>query len=176
LTPAIETPPAPTPAPIAAPAPPATPAPLPANLGGGEEKPDQWTWKDLLTSLEEDFVEDEQLGPILAQEIHDMKIDTQSLLPRASVEEIAASINAGDYDAALDKVTGLAQNSIRRLTKRLQSDRGLMTKAERFVEMQSNMIVDAASRDREGFLMPTLLSNEQGRAYLLYAAALADTE
>jgi hypothetical protein len=51
-----------------------------------------------------------------------------------------------------------------------------MTKAERFVEMQSNMIVDAASRDREGFLMPTLLSNEQGRAYLLYAAALADTE
>jgi len=176
LTPAIETPPAPTPAPIAAPAPPATPAPLPANLGGGEEKPDQWTWKDLLTSLEEDFVEDEQLGPILAQEIHDMKIDTQSLLPRASVEEIAASINAGDYDAALDKVTTLAQNSIRRLTKRLQSDRGLMTKAERFVEMQSNMIVDAASRDREGFLMPTLLSNEQGRAYLLYAAALADTE
>lgn len=176
LTPAIETPPAPTPAPIAAPARPATPPPSPANLGGGEDKPDQWTWKDLLTSLEEDFVEDEQLGPILAQEIHDMKIDTQSLLPRASVEEIAASINAGDYDAALDKVTGLAQNSIRRLAKRLQSDRGLMTKAERFVEMQSNMIVDAASRDREGFLMPTLLSNEQGRAYLLYAAALADTE
>ena len=176
LTPAIEPPPAPTPAPIAAPARPATPPPSPANLGGGEDKPDQWTWKDLLTSLEEDFVEDEQLGPILAQEIHDMKIDTQSLLPRASVEEIAASINAGDYDAALDKVTGLAQNSIRRLAKRLQSDRGLMTKAERFVEMQSNMIVDAASRDREGFLMPTLLSNEQGRAYLLYAAALADTE
>jgi hypothetical protein len=76
----------------------------------------------------------------------------------------------------LDKVTALAQNSIRRLAKRLQSDRGLMTKAERFVEMQSNMIVDATSRDREGFLMPTLLSNEQGRAYLLYAAALADTE
>jgi len=176
LTPALETPPAPTPAPTAAPAPPATPPPTPANLGGGEEKPDQWTWKDLLTSLEADFVEDEQLGPILAQEIQDMKIDTQSLLPRASVEEIAASINAGDYDAALDKVNGLAQNSIRRLAKRLQSDRGLMTKAERFVEMQSNMIVDAASRDREGFLMPTLLSNEQGRAYLLYAAALADTE
>ncbi len=172
LTPAIEAPPAPTPAPTAEPAPPVTPV----NLGSGAEKSDQWTWKDLLTSLEEDFVEDEQLGPILAQEIHDMKIDTQSLLPRASVEEIASSINAGDYDAALDKVTALAQNSIRRLAKRLQSDRGLMTKAERFVEIQSNMIVDAASRDREGFLMPTLLSNEQGRAYLLYAAALADTE
>ena len=172
LTPAIETPPAPTPAPTAEPARPVTPV----NLGSGTEKSDQWTWKDLLTSLEEDFVEDEQLGPILAQEIHDMKIDTQSLLPRVSVEEIAASINEGDYDAALDKVTALAQNSIRRLAKRLQSDRGLMTKAERFVEIQSNMIVDAASRDREGFLMPTLLSNEQGRAYLLYAAALADTE
>ena len=166
LTPAIEVPRAPTPAPTAA----------PVNLGSGSEKSDPWSWKDLLTSLEEDFVEDEQLGPILAQEIHDMKIDTQSLLPRASVEEIASSINAGDYDAALDKVTALAQNSIRRLAKRLQSDRGLMTKAERFVEIQSNMIVDAASRDREGFLMPTLLSNEQGRAYLLYAAALADTE
>jgi len=180
LTPAIETPPATTPAPtapVARPvARPVTPPPTTANLSGGEEKSDQWTWKDLLTSLEEDFVEDEQLGPILAQEIHDMKIDTQSLLPRASVEEIAASINSGDYDAALDKVTALAQNSIRRLTKRLQSDRGLMTKAERFVEIQSNMIVDAASRDREGFLMPTLLSNEQGRAYLLYAAALADTQ
>lgn len=172
LTPAIETAPAPTPAVAVAPAPPITPV----NLGSSSEKSDQWTWKDLLTSLEEDFVEDEQLGPILAQEIHDMKIDTQSLLPRASVEEIASSINSGDYDAALDKVTALAQNSIRRLAKRLQSDRGLMTKAERFVEMQSNMIVDAASRDREGFLMPTLLSNEQGRAYLLYAAALADTE
>jgi hypothetical protein len=172
LTPAIEAPPAPTPAPTAEPVPSVTPV----NLGSGAEKSDQWTWKDLLTSLEEDFVEDEQLGPILAQEIHDMKIDTQSLLPRASVEEIASSINAGDYDAALDKVTALAQNSIRRLAKRLQSDRGLMTKAERFVEIQSNMIVDAASRDREGFLMPTLLSNEQGRAYLLYAAALADTE
>jgi hypothetical protein len=172
LTPAIETPPAPTSAPTAEPARPVTPV----NLGSGTEKSDQWTWKDLLTSLEEDFVEDEQLGPILAQEIHDMKIDTQSLLPRVSVEEIAASINAGDYNVAFDKVTGLAQNSIRRLAKRLQSDRGLMTKAERFVEIQSNMIVDAASRDREGFLMPTLLSNEQGRAYLLYAAALADTQ
>jgi len=172
LTPAIETAPAPTPEVAVAPPPPITPV----NLGSSSEKSDQWTWKDLLTSLEEDFVEDEQLGPILAQEIHDMKIDTQSLLPRASVEEIASSINSGDYDAALDKVTALAQNSIRRLAKRLQSDRGLMTKAERFVEIQSNMIVDAASRDREGFLMPTLLSNEQGRAYLLYAAALADTQ
>lgn len=171
LRPAIE--PATPPAPQETAPPPPPPA---AATAVSDEKPDQWSWKDLLTSLEQDFVEDDQLGPILAQELQDMKIDTQSLLPRASVEDIATSINAGDYDAALNRVTGLAQNSIRRLAKRLQSDKGLMTKAERFVETQSNMIVDAASRDKEGFLMPTLLSNEQGRAYLLYAAALAETE
>lgn len=172
LTPTAE----PTMAPAPTPTPRPAPDPEPELADDSPEGSDQWTWKQLLTALEDDFVEDEQLGPTLAQEIQTMKIDTQSLLPRVSVEQIAALINTGDYDAALERVNALAQNSIRRLAKRLQSDKGLMTKAERFVEIQSNIIVEAASRDKEGFLMPTLLSNELGRAYLLYAAALAETE
>jgi hypothetical protein len=178
LTPTAEPAMAPAPAPRPAPEPEEEPE-LELEQELAEDSPDpsdQWTWKQLLTALEDDFVEDEQLGPMLAQEMQNMKIDTQSLLPRVSVEQIAALINSGDYDAALERVNALAQNSIRRLAKRLQSDKGLMTKAERFVEIQSNIIVEAASRDKEGFLMPTLLSNEHGRAYLLYAAALAETE
>lgn len=162
------------PAPVQPPAP--EPAPTPAPTPVLSAKMDQWSWKDLLTSLEDNAVDDDQLGAILIQEIQDMRIDTQTLLPRSRIDEIAAAINAGDYGAALDQVNGLANNSIRRLAKRLQSDRDLMVKAERFVENQSNIVVEASARDREGFLMPTLLSNELGRTYLLFAAALADEE
>lgn len=143
-----------------------SPRPTPSN--------DRWTWKDLLTSIEDSPVDDDQLAEQLIHEISGMRIDAQSILPRARIDEIAAAINVGDHDGAMDQVSRLAPSDIHRLARRLNSDRDLMARAERFVDHQAAMIAEASSRDREGFLTPTLLSNEQGRAYLLLTAALSD--
>jgi hypothetical protein len=127
-----------------------------------------------LTSIEDSPVDDDQLAEQLIHEISGMRIDAQSILPRARIDEIAAAINVGDHDGAMDQVSRLAPSDIHRLARRLNSDRDLMARAERFVDHQAAMIAEASSRDREGFLTPTLLSNEQGRAYLLLTAALSD--
>ena len=133
-----------------------------------------WSWRSLLSSMENSSPGDAALGEKLASEILAMGIDPTALLPRGRIDEIAAAIQTHDAAGAREVVKKLAPAAIRRLVRRLFSDATLRANAERFLRRHAAMIEEASAQDREGFLVAALLSSEAGRAYLLLDAASGD--
>lgn len=133
-----------------------------------------WSWRSLLSGIENSSPGDAALGEKLAAEISAMGIDPQALLPRGRIDEIAAAIQTHDASGAREVVKKLAPAAIRRLVRRLFSDATLRANAERFLKRYTGMIEEAGGQDREGFLVAALLSSDAGRAYLLLDAATGD--
>ena len=142
----------------------------PAETGGG----DAWTWKELLSSMDEAPPSDESLASVLIGEIVAMGVDAAALLPRPRIDEIAAAIQSADAGAALKVVRRLAPAAIRRLSRRMISDRRLRAQAERHVRRYHGLVAEAMGRPDAGVFTSALLGSDQGRAYLLMDAALAD--
>jgi hypothetical protein len=132
------------------------------------------SWRNLLSGLESAAPGDVALGEKMAGEILAMGIDPTALLPRARIDEIAATIQTHDEGGAREVVKKLAPAAIRRLVRRLFSDAPLRADAERFLRRYAGMMDEAAEQDREGFLVAALLSSDAGRAYLLLDAAFGD--
>jgi len=132
------------------------------------------SWRNLLSGLESAGPGDAALGEKMAGEILAMGIDPTALLPRARIDEIAATIQTHDESGAREVVKKLAPAAIRRLVRRLFSDAPLRADAERFLRRYAGMMDEAAAQDREGFLVAALLSSDAGRAYLLLDAAFGD--
>jgi hypothetical protein len=153
-----------------APEPAATP---PAGAGAG----DSWTWKELLSSMDEGMGEglgdDKSLADTLLAEIATMGIDAGALLPRTRIDQIAAAIQAGEPSAGREIVRRLAPAAVRRLARRMMSDRGFRGQADRYVRRYESMINDTAG-ESHSFVAAALLGSDQGRAYLLFDAALSD--
>lgn len=142
---------------------------------GGEE----WTWKDLLSSLEEPEGAAPQalhapLEETLAAEIGAMGIDPSALLPRTRLGEIVALLQERDADGARTMVRKLAPAATRRLARRLFTDEVLKRQVVQYVSRYHDRLEDAVERDREGALAEALLNSEAGRAYLLFDAAAGD--
>jgi hypothetical protein len=133
-----------------------------------------WSWRSLLSGIENSSPGDAALGEKLASEISAMGIDPHALLPRGRIDEIAAAIQTHDASGAREVVKKLAPAAIRRLVRRLFSDATLRANAERFLKRYAGMIEEAGGQDREGFLVAALLSSDAGRAYLLLDAATGD--
>jgi len=133
-----------------------------------------WSWRSLLSGIENSSPGDAALGEKLAAEISAMGIDPHALLPRGRIDEIAAAIQTRDSSGAREVVKRLAPAAIRRLVRRLFSDATLRANAERFLKRYAGMIEEAGGQDREGFLVAALLSSDAGRAYLLLDAATGD--
>ena len=144
-----------------------TPPPEPDGEGG-------WSWRNLLSGIENSSPGDAALGEKLAAEITAMGIDPHALLPRGRIDEIAAALQTRDATGAREVVKRLAPAAIRRLVRRLFSDATLKSNTERFLKRYAGMIDEAAGQDREGFLLAALLSSDAGRAYLLLDAASGD--
>lgn len=137
---------------------------------------DGWTWKDLLSSLEEPPAEAPQkpLEEILGSEITAMGIDPSALLPRTRVQELAAALQAYDVDGARSSVRRLAPAATRRLTRKLLTDDVLKRQVMSYLDRYHGLLEDAVERDPQGFLIETLLNTEAGRTYLLFDAAAGD--
>ncbi len=147
-----------------------TPSPQPAPEPGESG----WSWKDLLTSIDDDESDPESLAERMAAEIAGMGIDPAALLPRNRIDEIAAAVQTRDIEGAREVVRRLAPAAIRRLVRRLFSDAAMRGQTERFLQRFGGMIEEAGERDRSGLLAGTLLASEGGRAYLLLDAAAGD--
>jgi hypothetical protein len=149
----------------------------PAPPSGERAEPQQGgglSWRNLLSGLESVAPGDAALGEKMAGEILAMGIDPTALLPRARIDEIAATIQTHDEGGAREVVKKLAPAAIRRLVRRLFSDAPLRADAERFLRRYAGMMDEASEQDREGFLVAALLSSDAGRAYLLLDAAFGD--
>ena len=153
-------------------APPRRDAPKAEPAPGG----DGWTWRELLSSMDDEPVIDEaHLAERMLGEIETMGIDAGALLPRARIEEWIPVIQDGRMDTIRQGVQRLAPAAIRRLSRRLMSDRAFRAQADRFVQRRQALIEDATSRDAEGVVVRALLGSDQGRAYLLFDAAFSDS-
>jgi hypothetical protein len=155
------------------PAPPKVEPPRPA--GEGEPARDEWTWKDLLSSMDEPAVDDEDaLAERLIAEITALGVDPAALLPRGRIDEIAAALQTGDVGGAREVVRRLAPAAVRRLSRRVLTDKVLRADADRYVRRYETLLTDSAKRDREGYMTAALLGSDPGRAFLLLDAAVGD--
>lgn len=150
------------------------------QAAGRHEDPggDGWTWKDLLSSLEDpdgaEPVPHPPLEETLAAEIGAMGIDPTALLPRSRIHELAAALQMRDLEGARAVVRKLAPAATRRLARKLFTDEQLKRQVLNYLSRYHDLLEDAAERDQEGFLVETLLSSEAGRTYLLFDAAAGD--
>ena len=145
-------------------------------LGRGQwdAEMDEWTWKDLLTSIHDAPADGDALAEQMSQEIEALGVDAAALLPRARLEDVAASLVAGDRPAARDAVRRLAPAAIRRLSRRVLTDAALREQVDRFVDRYVTLLGDAGRQDDPSRAMAGLLADDAGRAYLLLEAAVGD--
>jgi hypothetical protein len=151
--------------------PPAAPEPASA----AEDAADEWTWKDLLSSIDEGGpARKPGLEQVLAAEVAAMGIDPSALLPRGRIDEIGAAIQVEDVDGAREVVRKLAPAATRRLARRLFTDETLRRQVVTYLNGFQDMLDDAAARDPQGFAVGQLLASDAGRTYLLFDAAAGD--
>jgi len=149
------------------------------QAAGGREQPetigDSWTWKELLSSMDKpDEADDEALSRTILDEIEAMGIDAGALVPRAQMDEILAVRRSGDAAPARDLVRRLAPAAVRRLSRRVMTDKAFQGNAERYVRRYAGLLNEAAGRDGGDAAIAGLLGSDQGRAYLLLDAAIID--
>jgi hypothetical protein len=153
----------------------ATPAPPAArDESGPEGGGDEWTWKDLLSSIEEQPMDDEALDEQLIGEIETLGLDVGALLPRARIDEIAAVLQTGDAAGAREVVRRLAPAAVRRLSRRVLTDKVLRAHADRYVRRYEGLVGASTGGERDRSETAALLSSDAGRAFLLLDAAVGD--
>jgi hypothetical protein len=149
----------------------------PATPDSGDEKADDgeaWTWKDLLASLDGASGEGERLEQTLAADLVAMGVDAAALLPRSRIEEVAATLQAGDLDGAREVVRALAPAATRRIARRMFTDDEVRRRAELFVRRYKTLTAEAIARDGSAGQLTDLLGSEGGRMYLLLDTAAGD--
>jgi hypothetical protein len=141
-----------------------------------DEPKDQWTWKDLLQSLEggDGASAPDELEATLSAELAKMGVEPDKLLPKARIDEIAAAVQTGDIDGARQVVKRLAPAATRRIVRRLFTDADLRAQSDAFVRRFQAVVDDAVVQDPEGFLMATLLGGAAGKLYLILDTARGD--
>lgn len=145
-----------------------------AAAGSGSEGAD-WTWQELLSSMDDTPVDDRQLVDRLLGEIEGLGVDPAAFLPVARIDEIATVHEAGDSDGARAIVRRLAPTAVRRLSRRIFAEKGLRTHVERFVGDFDEQIRKQAGRSGGGHeAVLDLLATDEGRAFLLFETALGD--
>jgi hypothetical protein len=144
--------------------------PAPARAGGGDEP--HWTWKDLLSSMDEPPAGgDGALADTLLGEIEGMGIDAGALLPRARIDEVAFALDHGETQAGRQVVRRIAPAAIRRLSRRMIADRAFRAQSDQFIGRYRDMVADSVLSRGDPALATSLLGSDQGRAFLLLDAA-----
>jgi hypothetical protein len=148
-----------------------------ATPDSGDEAADDgeaWTWKDLLASLDGASGEGERLEQTLAADLVAMGVDAASLLPQSRIEEVAATLQAGDLDGAREVVRALAPAATRRIARRMFTDDEVRRRAELLVRRYKTLTAEAIARDGSARQLTDLLGSEGGRMYLLLDTSAGD--
>jgi hypothetical protein len=144
----------------------AEPEPEPAD--------EAWTWKDFLASLDGADGEGQRLEDTLSAELDRLGVESEKLLPKARLDEVAADLQAGDVEAARAVIKSLAPAAARRIARRLFTDDGVRREAEVYVRRYQTLVADARARDPSGRAMQQLMNGDAGRLFLLLDTAAGD--
>lgn len=147
--------------------------------------PEAMSWKELLAGAGDpdlDMDEREPESPAVdaatlmadvSGVIRDMGIDPAALLPRARVEEAGQALSDGDASRARDIVRRVAPAAVRRISRRVLTDRPLRADVDRLVRHYARLLADSA-RNRDSGGVSALLASDPGRTFLLLDAAVGD--
>ncbi|WP_051257345.1 hypothetical protein [Brevundimonas aveniformis] len=145
---------------------------------------DRMSWKELLAGTDTAGFDDDEVGTVahpsadilyadLTGGIREMGIDPAALLPRTRVEEAAKARDAGDTARARDIVRRVAPAAVRRISRRVMTDRQMRQDVDQFVSGYAAVLADARNRpDSQG--PGQLLATDAGRTFLLLDAAVGD--
>lgn len=132
------------------------------------------SWSELVAALDENDADDVELERTLIAQIDALGIDAQALIPRRRLDEIARLYEGGDGDGAREAIHRLAPAGVRKLSRRVLSDKLMRAQAERLIDRYTELLRGVARRGGEGLTAAGLLGSDAGRAFLLLDAALAD--
>ncbi len=135
---------------------------------------DEWTWKDLLSSMDDTPTDTDSLAEQMIREIEQLGVDAAALLPIVRVEQLAGAMLDGDVATARDALRRLAPAAIRRLSRRVLTDKELREQADRFVGRYDALLREAAEHEDGVRVATGLLGSDAGRAFLLLDAAVGD--
>ena len=97
-----------------------------------------------------------------------------ALIPRRRLDDIARLYEGGDAAGGREQVHRLAPAGVRKLARRVLSDKMMRAQAERLIDRYTGLLRGAAKRGGDGLTAATLLSSDAGRAFLLLDAAVGD--
>lgn len=132
------------------------------------------SWSELVAALDENEADDVELERALIAQIDALGIDAQALIPRRRLDEIARLYEAGDVAGGQEAIHRLAPAGVRKLSRRILSDKLLRAQAERLIDRYTELLRGVARRGGDGLTAVGLLGSDAGRAFLLLDAALAD--
>jgi hypothetical protein len=133
---------------------------------------DEWTWKDLLSSIDETPATDDALAGLMIEEINALGVDAGALLPRNRLDEISTTAVTQGPTAVRDTVRRLAPAAVRRLSRRVLTDKVLKDQADRYLRRYVDLLQGSIEKDPS--VVNALLGSDPGRAYLLLDAAVGD--
>jgi hypothetical protein len=133
-----------------------------------------WTWNELVSALDENDADDLEMERALLAEIDGLGIDAPALIPQRRLDDIGIAYEAGDAHAARELVHRLAPAAVRKLGRRVLTDKLLRAQADRFVDRYTGLIRGASRKDDGGITTLNLLGTPAGRAFLLLDAAVGD--
>ena len=132
------------------------------------------SWSELVAALDENDADDVELERTLIAQIDAIGIDAQALIPRRRLDEIARLYEGGDAVGGREAIHRLAPAGVRKLSRRILSDKLLRAQAERLIERYTELLRGVARRGGDGLTAVGLLGSDAGRAFLLLDAALAE--
>ncbi len=151
--------------------PPSAPAPSPAAGRAAEPEKDGWSWRDLLSTVDDEPVDEEGLGERLAAEVAAMGVDADALLPAGRADELAEAWKRGGAAGAAELVRRMAPAAVRRLSRRAAADRVLGAQIDHYLRRAGARAGEAARRPDAEAALRALFSQPAGRTHLLLAAA-----
>ena len=131
------------------------------------------SWSELVAALDENEADDVELERTLIAQIEALGIDAQALIPRWRLDDIARFYEGGDAIGGRRAVHRLAPAAVRKLSRRILSDKLMRAQAERLIDRYIELLRGVARRG-EGLTAAGLLGSDAGRAFLLLDAALTD--
>ena len=90
------------------------------------------------------------------------------------LDDIAIAYEAGDAPAARELVHRLAPAAVRKLGRRVLTDKLIRAQADRFIDRYHGLLRGAVRRGDDGLTAVNLLGSAAGRAFLLLDAAVGD--
>ena len=133
-----------------------------------------WTWNELVSALDENDADDLEMERSLLAEIDGLGIDASALIPQRRLDDIGIAYEAGDAHAARELIHRLAPAAVRKLGRRVLTDKLLRAQADRFVDRYTGLIRGASRKDDGGVTTLNLLGTPAGRAFLLLDAAVGE--